>query len=287
MPRKSTPDVLTLSGPQPELALALLALQDGPPDSLQVRAKPRDVSKAAELIEAGRRVTASWKRAGVTLHTGPTCRLERTSAPTVEGTLMLLRHLPFELAVGAPRFAPWPPKGEPYQGPVLGRGHAHLGWMVAFRGAGHRRLPAGWLAAVPAEHHAESDLSMLVFHAPGARPVPALNAAREGHSWFGRRLGGLISRADLPTRREDAHQLDVRTWLQAFQGRDPKRTELRAAAAVRAFGLGDREGPIHRASFCFYEPERAERLQPLLQRWGIETHTIADGRMVKLEPPVA
>lgn len=206
--------------------------------------------------------------------------------PDVSGSLALLRRLPWEVAVGASLFA-WllPESGKGYIGPVVEPGHFPYGWMVAFKGEGHRHLVSRrWLDHCPARVIRDGDITLVQFHDLAADPQTAIEQALPAHEWMDDQPGGGFVRSDLEPLEDTTGLYDAgqRALFMTITGRDLTPREIAQACTRRGFGERRGQEPVDRLTCVFLEEDRARRHLHDLWLREIECRTFISGREVSL-----
>lgn len=284
---------LTLTGPDLELlAERLIALEMRMPERVTVDEVAQTVAPGwdvrALLGTARRTVSIAWPDRGVTFERLDLVRLAHDNEPArVADVLARLRDLPFTVAVGGPHYTVWGFGGSalPYQGPSVPP-HGWLGWMIAFKGEGHRQLLSRrWLQWAPARVIEQGDLTLVQFHDLDVDAKQALEQAKPGHEWLAR--GFLDPRTRPGISGNLLYSPKERSARIVVDGRDPSERELDVACWLRSFRGEADGGAIDRMIYVFIEPERARRALHALWLRECECWTFVDGAEVRLDADYA
>jgi hypothetical protein len=289
------PEYLSLSGDQaaPAAKKIITEIGDGQPCELRVDGEKLDVAPSeipAQVDRCTNVVTCSWKspRRQVTYQCPNLIKLSRhKSLPDVARSLTLLKSVPIDVAVGGPRFLGWtqPESSQEYVGPVVEPGHYPYGWMLGFKGDGHRHLVSQrWLDYCPARIVRDGDITLIQFHDLNADPQTAAAQAAPGHRWMNDQPGGGFVRSDLKPL-EDAtglYDAEKRTLYITVTGRDLTPREVAEACTRRNFGERRGQKPVDRLIYVFVEEDRGRRHVHDLWLRGIECRTFVNGKEVTL-----
>ncbi|MGM0554948.1 MAG: hypothetical protein ACQEVA_01075 [Myxococcota bacterium] len=174
-----------------------------------------------------------------------------------------------------------------YLGYGFGDGHASLGWMCAFKGAGHERLVSRrWLEWGPwLLLRGPNDLSVVLFHDPQADWRSALTQCRPGHERMGiSDRGGFIQTDFVYEYGVDGRYIPEERLLRiTVLDRELTQTEMLEACAVRHYNQLGEDRPVERVAYFFIDPEQArDHLHELWLR-ELECWTVIDGREVRLD----
>lgn len=263
-----------------EGALASGLLPSGRPTSIRIDRKPAVWSKAlAELVATKDDVEVTWE-SGVSLHSNRKhdhLLVDRGATKvSVEGTLALLRDLPFTACTTSPLDFSW----------WEGYDSTH-GWALILKGHGHRLVSRRVLERGPWRRVRDeaADVTLLQFHDLAADAETALEQARPGHAllelaWSGGHFLGSEAafRGGIPAVKYKPSFYDktTHTSVVLVQERDVARAEMGVAAGTRVYQVFPE--PVEHVAFVYMDEAAARRQLPELWLYGLEVRAMtADG----------
>jgi hypothetical protein len=189
-----------------------------------------------------------------------------------------LEKLPFQVAFGGKRPG-WP------QTPALLPGQFPPGWLIAFKGEGHRYLVSQrWLDYAPVLVEKRGDMTLVQLHDLNADDQTALQQAEASWLAMGNtESGGFLPRNLKP--KEGVNGIfdpEDGSMSVLVVGRDPTLRELQEACVARNFRGAADGSEIKKIVYLFSEPERAEKHIYDLWLRGIECHAFLQGKEVNL-----
>lgn len=236
----------------------------------------------------------SWARSSADPSRGFIKAYTSRIKPSVLVARGLLGELPFEYGIGRGLSSEWGFAGSriDYSGPNFGEGHYNLGWMCAFKGAGHDELVSRrWLEHGPWRLiRGQNDLSIVQFHDLRADDETALEQAMPGHDrmcvppengfiWPQFSWDRLI---DPETRAlKGLYDESAQTVMQVVAGRKVELWEMLEAAAIKS--RQPLAMPVRQVAYVFIDELNARAHLHELWLRGLEVRTFIRGRENRID----
>lgn len=276
-----------------ERALACGLLPAEAPSSIKIDLKKVSSNKPlAELAATSGDLAVAWGD-GARLHSNlRRDRLFVDRSPwevTIEGTLSLVRDLPFAACTTSPLDPSWWP----------GHDTKH-GWALLLRGNGHGLVSGRVLERGPWRRVRDeaADVTLVQLHDLSADADTALAQARPGHAllepmWTGGHYADSEAafRGGVATVRYEPSFYDkrTRTSIVLVQEREVSRAEMGVAAATRVHQIFPE--PVEQVAFVYMDEAVARRQLPALWTYGLEVRAMTAQGERRLdgdyEPPPA
>lgn len=205
-----------------------------------------------------------------------------------------LEELPFAYCAASSASDEWGFVGSriDYMGCGFGDGHSPLGWMSAFKGAGHNALVSRrWLEFGPWRLiRGKNDLSFVQFHDLAVDDETALEQARPGHQRMGNSpTGGFIPVVFTWNILRDAANGSIKgvydasseTLIQVVAGRKVDHVEMMEAAAIKA--RQPLAKPVRQVAYLFIDEANARAHLHQLWLYGLEVRAIVNGQEIRID----
>lgn len=258
------------------------------PSSLRVDAKEFELSELSPQIIADSKyhVIANWDDASnrqLSLEQPDTLRLyQEFLMPDIDQVLNWLSQKTFSVCIGGRIFADWPAS---VSDKILFPGQYEMGWMLAFKGEGHRYLVSErWLDYAPVKVHRLGDVTLIQFHDLHTDSQTALAQAQLGWKLFDRSIGsGFLGSYKRKSDYFDGqYNADEGALYVTVFDHEPSLEKIKDACYAREFLQFEDGQPINKIIYVFIEPELANRWVYELWLRNIECRTFIDGAEVIL-----
>ena len=290
----SSLDYSWLSHQLVELAQCLLAEFNLAPDAIQIDGIELPIAplSASQISASQYHVIVNWyepKPCQFSLEKPDTLRITNTFAmPDVEQVVNWLAQLPFEVCIGADIFDDWPKKKHA----ILFPGQYPLGWMVAFKGVGHKYIVSPrWLDQASVRVYRKGDLTLVQLYDLNATPEIALMQAQHNWPLFNCSVtsGFLGSYSCDPATINGQYNPEDGSLYFTVSDREITFEELKDVCYAKHFLEREDGKAINKIIYVFFAQDRAQRWLHELWIRDLECHAFIDGKEVNLtdnyQPP--